>query len=179
MVAAARRRTGVRGLHSLPVVTVRCTLKLLARLRVEPSKKERPPTSRLGDWHANLLYLSGGQVILAVNDRTLLPVLVPAGPGKTFVPRFLEALSEMLARLGVAPVVIEREFEAMAEVQLTATRSRVVLGSLNEFAFLLGARREWKGDLVHESLRLADTPCGPLRMGYPAAVAVELLGAGE
>ncbi len=169
----------MRGLHSLPVVTLRCTRKLLARLRVEPSKKERPPTARLGDWHANLLYLSGGQVILAVNDRTLLPVLVPAKPGKTFVPRFREALSEMLARLGVVPVTIERELEAMAEVQLAATRSRVVLGSVNEFAFLLGARREWTGDLVHESLRLADTPCGPLRMGCPATVAVELLGAGE
>jgi hypothetical protein len=65
----------------------------------------------------------------------------------------------------VAPVVIEKELEAMAEAQLAATRSSVVLGSVNKFAFLLGSRWERTGDLVHESLRLADTFCGPLKMG--------------
>ena len=167
------------GLHSPPVVTLRCTGKLLARLRVKPATDERQPTSRLGDWHANLLYLPGGQVIIAVNDLTLLAVLIPASPGKAFVPRFREALPAILDRLGVAPHVIEREVEATGQVQFAATRSRVVLGSMNEFAFLLGARREWTGDLVHESLRLADTPCGPLKMGFPGDVTVKLLGAGE
>jgi hypothetical protein len=160
------------------VVTLRCTGKLLARLRVKPAIEERQPTARLGDWHANLLYLSGGQVIIVVNDRTLLAVLIPASPGKAFVPRFRETLPAILDRLGVAPHVIEREVEATGQVQFAATRSRVVLGSMNEFAFLLGARREWSGDLVHESLRLADTPCGPLKMGFPGDVTVKLLRAG-
>jgi hypothetical protein len=31
--------------------------------RVEPGKEERLPTSSLGDWHANLLYLSGVEAI--------------------------------------------------------------------------------------------------------------------
>lgn len=161
------------------MVTLRCTRKLLARLGAKPAIGDAPPTSRLGDWHANLLYPSGGQVILFVNDRTLLPVVIPASPGKTTVPRFREALSMVLARLGVEAAAIDQEMEAMAEVQLATTQSRVVLGSMNDFAFLLGARREWAGGLVDESLRLADTPCGPLKMGYPKDVVVELLGAAE
>jgi len=81
-----------------------------------------------------------------VNDRTLLPVLVPASPGSTFIARFRSAPIEVLGRLGIDPLVIEKELEAMDEVQLSSTRSRVVLGSMNDFAFLLVARREWEGE---------------------------------
>jgi hypothetical protein len=91
------------------VVTLRCTRKLLKRLQGKPAAVESLATSRLGDWHANLLYLSCGQVILVVNDSTLLPVLVPASPGSTFIARFRSALSEVLGRLGIDPLVIEVE----------------------------------------------------------------------
>ena len=105
------------------MVTLRCTRKLLKRLQGKPAAVESlaTSTSRLGDWHANLLYLTGGQVILVVNDRTLLPVLVPASPGSTFIARFRSALSEVLGCLGIDPLVIEKELEAMDEVQLSST----------------------------------------------------------
>jgi len=48
-------------------------------------------TTRLGDWYANLVYRPGGQVILFVNERSLLPVLVAASPARSLVTRFQAA----------------------------------------------------------------------------------------
>ncbi len=57
--------------------TLRCTRKLLNRLHQATATDDPEPTTRLGDWYANLLFRPGGQVVLFVNERTLLPVLVP------------------------------------------------------------------------------------------------------
>jgi hypothetical protein len=37
------------------VLTLRCTRRLLARLDSEPITEDAAPTTRLGDWYANLL----------------------------------------------------------------------------------------------------------------------------
>jgi len=60
--------------------TLRCTKKLLTRLGSPVPVDEVDPTTRLGDWYANLLFQPGGQVVLFVNERSLLPVLVAASP---------------------------------------------------------------------------------------------------
>jgi len=53
--------------------------------------EEASPTMRLGDWYADLLYQPGGQVVLFVNERSLLPVLIPASPSSSLVVRFRAA----------------------------------------------------------------------------------------
>ena len=63
---------------------LRCTKKLLARLHTSPVTSGADPTTRLGDWYANLLFRPGGQVVLFVNERSLLPVLVLASPASTW-----------------------------------------------------------------------------------------------
>jgi hypothetical protein len=52
----------------------------------------------------------------------------------------------------------------MGSHQLTKTANRSVLGSINDFAYLAQARYTAKNstDLLELSLRLAQTPCGPL-----------------
>ena len=80
--------------------TLRCTKKLLARLRSTPIGDDVEPTTHLGDWYANLLFRPGGQVVLFVNERSLLPVLVPAGPATGLVNRFQAATADLLRQLG-------------------------------------------------------------------------------
>ena len=46
------------------------------------------------------------------------------------------------------------------------TASRQVLGSLNDFVWMLDSYRGI-GTLLEVSLRLAETPCGPLQMNSP------------
>lgn len=163
--------------------TLRCTRKPLSRLGASKASKASgvapAPTTRLGDWHANVLYLQKGELVLLVNDRSLLPVVVPARPGDLVVATFAEALGATLRRLGVPEEVVAAEVAEMAEVQLGPTRSRQILGSMNDFDRMFDEELARSTTLVEAALRLADASCGPISMRRPKDVAVELLAAGE
>ncbi len=155
--------------------TLRCTAKLLRRLRAAPILEAVAPTTTLGDWYANLLYEPDGQVVLFVNERSLLPVLVSAREGSTLLPRFREAAHEVLTRLGAPIAAVEAEMAAMAEARIARTASRQVLGSMTDFAWMLTADRGEGRSLMERSIHLAHAPCGPIGMRSPEEVAPELL----
>jgi hypothetical protein len=144
------------------VVTLRCTSRLLARLKVEPTPVPPEPTTLLGDWHANLIHVGRQQLVLAVADRTLLPVVVPAAPTTTLVPRFRVALRHVLAFVGVGREAIDREDGEMAGVTYGKTNNRPVMGIMVDFAKLLPHFLERDESLLAVSLKLARTPCSPL-----------------
>jgi hypothetical protein len=54
----------------LQLIPISCTAKLLKRSRLNPEKPAEPPTTALGDWHANLIYIHRNQLILFVNDHS-------------------------------------------------------------------------------------------------------------
>jgi hypothetical protein len=157
------------------VFTLRCTAKLLRRLRAAPVAEPVAPTTTLGDWYANLLYEPGGQVVLFVNERSLLPVLVSAREGSTLLPRLREAVREVLTRLGAPAAAVEAEVAAMAEARIARTASRQILGSMTDFAWMLTAYRGEGRALIERSIHLAHAPCGPIGMRSPEDVAPELL----
>jgi hypothetical protein len=165
------------------VLTLRCTKRLLDRL----GASRRPgspaiaamPTTRLGDWHAKVLYRTDLELVLLASDRSLLPVLVPASPRDLIVTRFVETLGAVLARLEVPADRISAELAEMGEVHVSPTRSRQVLGSMNDFDRMLDSYRRPGRTLVDIALELAEAPCGPIAMQSPKDVAAELLGAAE
>jgi len=144
-----------------------CTKKLLDRIKPE-LEAPRAGTTRLGNWYATALFWKP-QMALVVNERTLLPVLLPLAPAATLAQRFPVALREVLRALDMPAEFIESEISAMGEVVYTKTANRSVLGVMNEFVYLAEGYRDQDGsvDPVGLSLRLAGTPCGPL---YKSAV---------
>ncbi len=106
------------------------------------------------------------QLVLCVSERTLLPVLVSARDGSLLVARLRDAAGQMLAALGVADAAVASEQEAMMDAVIGKTVSRQVLGSMNDFVRMLDSYHG-AGTLLDVSLRLAETPCGPLRMNSP------------
>jgi hypothetical protein len=54
--------------------TLRCTKKLLTRLKVKPDPRPPPSTTKLGDWYADVLNLGRERLVLCVSELTLLPV---------------------------------------------------------------------------------------------------------
>lgn len=90
----------------------RCTAKLLARLKTPPAAAPAEPSTRLGDWYANRLFTRPAHLVLC--ERTLLPVLVAAR---------------------------ELEERAMADMAVGRTSSKRVLGSMNDFAWLVDGYR--------------------------------------
>ena len=81
--------------------TLRCTRKLLRRTDETPTSEAVAPTTVLGDWYANLLTLRPQQLVLAMNERSLLCVVVPASPGDQLGRRVRKAVAALLSEIGV------------------------------------------------------------------------------
>lgn len=151
--------------------TLHCTRKLLERIKqpVAPSGPE--PTTRLGNWYATAVFWKP-QVVLAVNEQTLLPVIVPLAPAATVTRRFPAALQVVLRRIGIPEPLIDDELAAMNQVVTAKTANRSVLGIINEFTVLAehAVAEGHDRDHLELALWLADTPCSPLRhsTGFPS-----------
>lgn len=160
--------------------TLHCTKKLLDRIHPQVGPPI-PTTTRLGSWYATALFWKP-QMALLVNERTLLPVLLPLAPAATLAQRFPTALAEVLQALDLPAEFIRTEIEGMREVAYAKTANRSVVGMMNEFSFLAEVHRnsEGKVDPLKLSLELAHTPCGPLYKGpvFPDKAVRELVMGG-
>jgi hypothetical protein len=77
------------------VVVIRCTQKLLRRLRA-PEVSEASSTTRLGDWTANVFGIRRQRYVLLVSERSRLPVVLPARDVQ-HVAALLEGVDRVLA----------------------------------------------------------------------------------
>ena len=119
--------------------TLRCTRKLLTRIDERPSSEVVTATTALGDWYANLLYLRPQQLVLAMNERSLLCALVPAAPAATVIERLRLEVGGLLTDIGVPVATVDAEVAAMGDVAIGATASRAVLGCMKDAAMQLEA----------------------------------------
>ena len=160
------------------MVTIRCTKKLMRRLRGADEAGTSPSTTVLGDWYANILFSRPQQLILCVSERTLLPVVILAKELDSFPLRLAASVRGVLARLGVPQELIEREEREMRQSVYGPTRSKRVLGSMNDFMYQLSwLLHDRPGiGLVDASLHLAETPCSPIGYKSPDDFTLELLG---
>jgi hypothetical protein len=144
------------------VFVVHGTRKFLDRVKEATVAPAGQSTTALGSWYATALFWKP-QVALFANELTLLPVLMPLAPAATVIDRFPATLATVLGAHGVSDAFIERELAEMTEHRLAKTQNRSVLGVMNEFVDI-GGHYSVNGvdDLLTLSLRLAETPCGPL-----------------
>jgi Domain of unknown function (DUF6933) len=162
---------------TISMFTLRCTQKLQKRLEINYDESPCLPTTALGDWYANILVLQKRPVVLFVSEKSLLCVLVYARESPTLVPRFRDGVAELLRQLGATNTAIEKEREAMAEVLIGPTRSRSVLGSMNDFVYQVQASADYNSDrtLLDHQLSLAEMPCAPINYSTPGTKALSFL----
>lgn len=106
------------------MVVLRCTQKLLARLKQAdnlPAVESVESTTRLGDWYGNLLQLGRRQHLLFISERSRLPVVIPIREGKRLAEVFPDAVCEVLDRVGVAAEDIADERSRMPLVATGGT----------------------------------------------------------
>jgi hypothetical protein len=118
-------------------------------------------TTLLGAWYATVLRWRRPSA-LSVNERTLLPLVLPLAPAKMLLNRLPDALAELLSAHGVPAPLIEAEHAEALDHRVAPTANRSLVGVMNEFAFLADAHQVEEPDLVRLSTKLATTPCGPL-----------------
>ena len=115
---------------------LRCTQKLLKKLKVVPADTEDsdPSDSTLGDWYANVLRLDRKQCVLFVNDWTLFSFIAVRVSLKPQIVKdaFLNRLNYVLIEEGFPPDKVLEVCEEYQDVGFAKTASRSVLGSMND-----------------------------------------------
>ena len=117
-----------------------CTKKLQKEmgLGVKDLATFEPDDSGLGPWTANLIFVNRRKCILFVNDKTLFNFLVPDVPRQQIreLDRMFRGwLSCVLAEESFTEAQIETILSEYNEIGYSSTKSRSVLGSMNEIAF--------------------------------------------
>lgn len=145
------------------MLIVRATQKLLQRVGPPTLRDGEQSTTLLGEWYATALFWKP-QVALLVNEKTLLPVLMPLAPAATLPTRIAHQIATLLAAHGTPPAIIEDELHQMRPCRVARTANRSLVGIMTEFTRLAEVYRGSNPDpdLLDLALRLATTPCSPL-----------------
>jgi hypothetical protein len=145
------------------VYMIYATKTLLDRVKQPILTPAADAATALGNWYAMVIFWKP-HVALFVNERTLLPVMMPLAPAKDLGARFPAAMFEVLAAHGVNPAFVKTEARLMGSCGWSKKKKRSVVGIMNEFVFL--SEHEYRHrptiTLIDLSVRLASTPCGPL-----------------
>ena len=161
------------------MVVLRCTQKLLVRLKQAGELSPVESTTRLGDWYGNVLRIGRRQHLLFISERSRLPVVLPISEVKRLGTVFPDAVCERLAIVGVAAADISDEHARMSEIAFGRTRNRSLLGTLNDFAFMAqsaGTRRA-EPESPEELMRfLSQTPILPLDGASPIELTRAVFG---
>ena len=162
------------------VITLRCTRKLQQHLGVKPEPQDMEPTSALGDWYGNLVFMpQGSPLVLVSNERTLLSVVLHHD--SDVLTEFKQRVIALLRRLEFPEAAVEREIFQLQQVRIGETRNRRVLGSMNDAVVQLRARLfehpHGPATLEQAEDALVENLYSMLKYVPPADVARELLGA--
>jgi hypothetical protein len=152
------------------MVVLRCTQRLLVRLKQGGALPPVESTTRLGDWYGNALLIGRRQYLLFISELSRLPVVIPIREAKQLGTMFPDAVCERLSLVGVAAADIADERMRMSELAFGRTRNRSLLGTLNDFAFmaLSGDARRTELESPDELMRfLSQTPILPLDGASP------------
>lgn len=159
------------------MVVFRCTQRVVRRFRLTPTDAKVVSSGMLGDSYANLLNFGPRRYVLCQSERSLLPVILPAR-NALFPAGFGETLGRVLLELGVPPEAANREVAAAREVRFTRTRSRQILGTMNDFAYNAQVYLSYAKAVdptLEVCLKLAEMPSKPIGYEAPGEVALSLL----
>ncbi len=162
------------------MITLRLTHKLQKLLEIDLTEPLKPTTSKLGDWYANLVPTYAGDLIIFVNEKTLLSVAIPIWESDNLFLLFRLRIGNLLGMIGIQSKAIDHELRHYSHIQFDKTRSRSVLGSMNDIAFqyqIIAEEAENKANLSlsNAESQLSQMPCKPIAYRTPSDVVKELL----
>ena len=74
------------------MVVLRCTRKLLVRLKRTEVSAGVASTTRLGDWYGNILRIGRRQHLIFISEHSRLPVVIPIREAKHLEAVFPDAV---------------------------------------------------------------------------------------
>ena len=162
------------------MVTLRLTHRLQKLLDIDLTEQLKPTTSKLGDWYANFVPTYSGDLIVLVNEKTLLSVAILIWESGHLLLLFRLRVGNLLGMIGIQSRAIDQELHHYSHIQFGKTRSRSVLGSMNDIDFQyqgIAEMAETKADLSlsNAEYQLSQMPCKPIDYRAPSEVVNELL----
>jgi hypothetical protein len=163
------------------MVVLRCTQKLAKRIGVVPAREAPASSTRLGDWYGTEVRVGRKVFALFISEHDRVPVVLEAGDLRRLPASLTERLRTVLTALGVEPHAVADECAEMGDAVFAPTQSRSLLGTLNDFSFMMRATRpEWRAaSALDWSLDFAETPVGPIKSFPDRAVRARLGTRGE
>jgi|LQYC01.1.fsa_nt_gi hypothetical protein len=158
------------------MINLRCTKKLLSRLRVAELEEENISTNLLGAWYANHFNISRKQFAIFTNERTVLSVVIPMKEISTLTSRFLLATQELLNTIGIPDHAVNAELKEMKVIKFGRTNNRKLLGNMND---LTNGAEAWFSmphyeDLSKLNMHLAEYLVGPEPYRVPKEVVLNI-----
>src|SRR5512147_2481501 len=89
------------------MLTLRLTHKLQKLLDIALTEPLRPTTSKLGDWYANFVPTYSGDLIIFVNEKTLLSVAIPIWESNHLLLLFRLRVGNLLGMIGIQSKAIQ------------------------------------------------------------------------
>ena len=151
------------------MVVLRCTRQLLLRLKRFDDPPPNASTTLLGDWYGNVIRMGRRHALLFISEHSRLPVLIPVRQANRLPVVFPDAVCAALAAVGVPPSAVEQERLRMSDMAFGRTKSRTLLGTLNDFSFMARAHFTSVTQATLEDIArdLARTPILPLKGARP------------
>ena len=151
----------------------------------DPIPEPESPTAALGDWYANIVETEQrGELIVFVNERSLLSVAVEQKQFAEVIPTFVQRLHNLLCVLQLPQSEIQKEIQEIGDIQVALVKNQRVTGFMNQ----IGGRYRQIFDetpagktinLANVEIELSDEVLKALGNQKPVVVARELLTGGE
>lgn len=116
------------------LVHIKCTKKLIARTCVKPTAAASTGNLILGDWHANIIPVWGGEIIICLGDQSLLTMVLPATAAADLGVALKARVLAMLDRINVPEDFLRAAENEFSEIVIRKADSRSTLGRLNQAA---------------------------------------------
>jgi hypothetical protein len=129
-----------------------CTQNLLKKLKIHPSEwVEQSPEARLGNWYANILRLDRKQCVIFVNEKTLFSFLAVSVSLKLSLIQetFIHRLNFALIDEGFPPEQVLDLCREYQNLSFTRTKSKSILGSMNDLSKLYEMYLGYEGGIEH------------------------------
>jgi hypothetical protein len=155
---------------------IRCTQKLLREIGIKKSDlvDDDPQFGYLRTWYANLIWIDRRKCVLFTNEGTLYSFLVgdikKANLTK-FDHLFLSNLRANLESEKFDSQIIDKVLKEYSEIAIGKTKSKSVLGSMNDLALLFKFNIQHNGgvmacDVIDINQKLNRVPMGAIDYSY-------------
>ena len=109
------------------MITLKCTKRLLSRLGEIHEKLPSDDSGILGDWVGNLVPIMGGELLIFLNERSLLTIVLASSAVNNLQISFSNQVIELLEYLELPKAFIQEVKSEISSISIAATDSRRML----------------------------------------------------